>query len=169
MKLVWFPAWLCQNYTFGESFGSKCPYCPYSLNKQTNRLIYNNQETSSDERAEASDLIGFFCGNYEAMGRHLEVSGGEALMRKDVAFILAAIPHGWAMSSNTLHEPAIDAIVIDDLAHQRAVDVVAQDVSASDDSHFVPITVVHFRPQLFGGFEAALRKAGGPAISRNML
>ena len=111
MKLVWFPAWLCQNYTFGESFGSKCPYCPYSLNKQTNRLIYNNQETSRDERAEASDLIGFFCGNYEAMGRHLEVSGGEALMRKDVAFILAAIPHGWAMTSNTLHEPAIDAII----------------------------------------------------------
>jgi hypothetical protein len=111
MKLVWFPAWLCQNYTLGESFGKKCPYCPYSLNKQTNRLIYNNQETSSDERAEASDLIGFFCENYEEMGRHLEVSGGEALMRKDIAFILAAIQHGWAMTSNTLHDSAIEAII----------------------------------------------------------
>jgi hypothetical protein len=111
MKLVWFPAWLCQNYTLGESFGKKCPYCPYSLKKETNRLIYNNEETSSDDRAEASDLIGFFCENYEAMGRHLEVSGGEALMRRDISFILAAIPHRWAMTSNTLLESAVEAII----------------------------------------------------------
>lgn len=111
MKLVWFPAWLCQNYTFGQSFGEKCPYCPYSLSVQTGRLIYNNQETGSDDRAEANDLIGFFCENYETMGRQLEVSGGEALMRRDLPFILAAIPHKWSMTSNTLSESSIDAII----------------------------------------------------------
>jgi MoaA/NifB/PqqE/SkfB family radical SAM enzyme len=111
VKLVWFPAWLCQNYTFGESFGKKCPYCPYSMNLKTNRLIYNNEETSSDDRAEASDLIGFFSENYEFMERRLEVSGGEALMRRDIAFILAAIPHVWSMTSNTLLEEGVDAII----------------------------------------------------------
>ncbi len=110
MKLVWFPAWLCQNYTFGESYGKKCPYCPYSLKKETNRLIYNNQETSSDERAEASDLIGFFCANYEAMGGLLEISGGEALMRQDLGFILGAVPHRWGMTSNTLHTARIESL-----------------------------------------------------------
>jgi MoaA/NifB/PqqE/SkfB family radical SAM enzyme len=111
MKLVWFPAWLCQNYTLGESYGKKCPYCPYSLKKETNRLIYNNQETSSDERAEASDLIGFFCANHEAMGGLLEVSGGEALMRRDIGFILGAIPHRWGMTSNTLLTSSIESII----------------------------------------------------------
>ncbi len=111
MKLVWFPSWLCQNYTYGQSFGKKCPYCPYSMNLQTNRLIYNNEETSSNDLAEASDLIGFFCENFETMGRHLEVSGGEALMRKDIGFILAAIPHEWAMTSNTLLDSGIDSII----------------------------------------------------------
>jgi hypothetical protein len=111
MKIVWFPAWICQNYTFGQSYGEKCPYCPYSLSIQTGRLIYNDQETSSDERAEANDLIGFFCENYEAMGRHLEISGGEALMRKDLPFILAAIPHRWAITSNTISTAVIQSII----------------------------------------------------------
>lgn len=111
MKLVWFPAWLCQNYTLGESFGKKCPYCPYSLKKETNRLIYNNEETSSDERAEASDLIGFFCENYAAMGGHLEISGGEALVRRDIGFILGAIQHRWSMTSNTLMSSSIESII----------------------------------------------------------
>lgn len=116
MKLVWFPAWLCQNYTLGESFGRKCPYCPYSLSKQSNRLIYNNVETSSDERAEASDLIAFFSENYTAMEGFIEVSGGEALMRRDLAFILASVNHAWAMTSNTLLDDAIDSLI-----HTRAL------------------------------------------------
>ncbi len=111
MKIVWFPAWLCQNYTLGESYGKKCPYCPYSLNKNTNRLIYNNQETSSDERANPEDLIAFFMTNYEAMGGLLEVSGGEALMRRDLPAILATIPHRWGMTSNTLFSKGIDEII----------------------------------------------------------
>lgn len=111
MKIVWFPAWVCQNYTFGESYGEKCPYCPYSLNTETNRLIYNNQETSSDDRAEASDLIAFFVENYKEMNGSLEVSGGEALLRRDLPFILAAIPHKWSMTSNTLASAAIDSII----------------------------------------------------------
>lgn len=111
MKLVWFPAWVCQNYTFGRSFGSKCPYCPYSLNRETNRLIYNNVEAGSDDRADADVLVGFFNENFSVMGGHLEISGGEALMRRDIHDILSRINHRWAMTSNTLAESVIDAII----------------------------------------------------------
>jgi MoaA/NifB/PqqE/SkfB family radical SAM enzyme len=111
MKIVWFPSWTCQNYTFGQSYGKKCPYCPYSLDTESNRLIYNDVETSSDERAEASDLIGFFSVNFDAMSGFLEVSGGEALLRKDLAFILSSIQHRWAMTSNTVSESGVDSLV----------------------------------------------------------
>lgn len=120
MKLVWFPAWNCQNYTHGESYGRKCPYCPYSIDKETNRLIFDNQVTSSDERATADDLIAFFNANVDAMGGHLEVSGGEALLRQDLPEILAAIPHRWAMTSNTLMSTAIQRM-IDNWALARCV------------------------------------------------
>lgn len=111
MKLVWFPAWACQNYSVGQSYGRKCPYCPYSIDKETNRLIYDHAITSSDERAPAADLIAFFNANVEAMGGHLEVSGGEALMRLDLPDILAAIPHRWAITSNTLMSIAIQRLI----------------------------------------------------------
>lgn len=111
MKLVWFPAWTCQNYSVGQSYGRKCPYCPYSIDKQSNRLIFDNVVTSSDERADASDLIAFFNANRDAMNDHLEVSGGEALMRIDVPEILANIPHRWAITSNTLMSTAIQRII----------------------------------------------------------
>lgn len=111
MKLVWFPSWACQNYSIGESYGRKCPYCPYSINKESNRLIFDNQATSSDERAAATDLIAFFNANAEAMGGHLEISGGEALMRIDLPDILANIPHRWAITSNTLMSTAIQRLI----------------------------------------------------------
>lgn len=111
MKLVWFPAWNCQNYTAGASFGRKCPYCPYSIDRETNRLIFENVVTSSDERADAADLIAFFNANRDAMGDHLEISGGEALLRTDLPKILAAIPHRWAMTSNTLMSTAIERLI----------------------------------------------------------
>lgn len=111
MKLVWFPAWNCQNYTAGASFGRKCPYCPYSIDRESNRLIFENVVTSSDERADAADLIAFFNANRAAMGNHLEISGGEALLRTDLPEILAAIPHGWAMTSNTLMSTAIERLI----------------------------------------------------------
>jgi hypothetical protein len=112
VKLVWFPAWSCQNYgPSGTSFGPRCPYCPYGIDKQTNRLIFENRPTSSDERAPAADLIAFFNANRDAMGGHLEVSGGEALMRPDLPEILAAIPHHWAITSNTLMSTAIQRLV----------------------------------------------------------
>lgn len=110
-KVVWFPAWTCQNYTFGESFGKKCPYCPYSLNIKTNRLIFDNKETSSDERADAQDLADFFNSNYEAMGGHLEISGGEALLREDIDAILCAIHHNWSITSNTLKSSVIEQMI----------------------------------------------------------
>lgn len=112
MKLVWFPAWSCQNYgPSGTSFGPRCPYCPYGIDKATNRLIFDNKPTSSDERAPAGDLVGFFHANYRAMGGHLEISGGEALMRPDLADILANIPHTWAITSNTLMSTAIQRLI----------------------------------------------------------
>lgn len=114
MKLVWFPAWACQNYTAGQSYGSRCPYCPYSIDKATNRLIYDGRITASDERASAVDLVGFFMANHAAMGGHLEVSGGEALMRTDLPEILAAIPHTWAITSNTLMSNAIQRMIDND-------------------------------------------------------
>ena len=120
MKLVWFPAWACQNYTAGQSYGRKCPYCPYSIDKTTNRLIYDNRVTASDERASAADLVAFFNANHVAMGGHLEVSGGEALMRQDLPEILAAIPHQWAITSNTLMSTAIQRM-IDNWALARCV------------------------------------------------
>ena len=111
LKLVYFPAWTCQNYSFGQSYGRKCPYCPYSLDKATNRLMFDNTITSSDERAPAADLIAFFNANRDSMGDHLEVSGGEALMRQDLPEILAAIPHRWAITSNTLMSVAIERMI----------------------------------------------------------
>lgn len=112
MKLVWFPAWACQNYgPSGTSFGQKCGYCPYGLDKETKRLVFLNKPTSSDERAPAADLIAFFNANVQAMGGHLEVSGGEALMRLDLPEILAAIPHRWAITSNTLMSTAIQRLI----------------------------------------------------------
>lgn len=111
MKLVWFPAWNCQNYSANQSFGKKCPYCPYSIDRTSNRLIFEDVITSSDERAEAADLISFFNANQDAMGSHLEISGGEALLRTDLPEILAAIPHQWAMTSNTLMSTAIERLI----------------------------------------------------------
>jgi len=112
MKLVWFPAWTCQNYgPSGTSFGPKCPYCPYGIDKATKRLVFENRITSSDERADAAALIEFFKANHDAMGGHLEISGGEALMRQDLPEILAAIPHRWAITSNTLMSTAIQRMI----------------------------------------------------------
>lgn len=111
MKVVWFPAWACQNYTYGKSYGKRCPYCPYSLDRETGRLMYDNRITSSDERAPADDLIGFFKANYPAMDGKLEVSGGEALMREDLPEILAAIRHIWCITSNTLMGVAIERMI----------------------------------------------------------
>ena len=112
MKLVWFPSWACQNYgPSGTSFGQKCEYCPYGYDKETKRLVFLNKPTSSDERAPAADLIAFFNANHAAMGGHLEVSGGEALMRADLPEILAAIPHHWAITSNTLMSTAIQRLI----------------------------------------------------------
>lgn len=110
-KVVWFPAWACQNYTYGKSYGERCPYCPYSLDRESNRLIYNDQVTSSDERARFEDLIAFFKTNDEAMAGRLEISGGEPLMRQDLPEILNLIEHRWAITSNTLMGTAIDRIV----------------------------------------------------------
>ncbi len=112
MKLVWFPAWSCQNYgPSGTSFGQKCRYCPYGLDRETKRLVFLGKPTSSDERAPAADLVAFFAANYDAMGGHLEISGGEALMRLDLPEILAAIPHRWAITSNTLMSTAIQRLI----------------------------------------------------------
>jgi hypothetical protein len=111
VKLVWFPSWNCQSYSPGQSYGRKCPYCPYSIDKQSNRLIFENRPTSSDDRAPAADLIAFFNANREAMGDHLEVSGGEPLMRQDLAEILANIPHRWAITSNTLMSTAVQRLI----------------------------------------------------------
>lgn len=111
MKLVWFPAWNCQNYTAGQSFGKKCPYCPYSIDRASGRLIFENVVTSSDERAKAADLVAFFNANVDAIGNHLEISGGEALLRTDLPDILAAIQHRWAITSNTLMSTAIERLI----------------------------------------------------------
>lgn len=110
-KVVWFPAWACQNYTYGKSYGERCPYCPYSLDRESNRLIYNDQVTSSDERAEVGDLVDFFRTNAEEMGNRLEISGGEPLMRQDLPAILSSVDHEWAITSNTLMSTAIDRLV----------------------------------------------------------
>jgi hypothetical protein len=111
VKLVWFPAWNCQNYgPNGTSFGQKCRYCPYGYDKETKRLVFENRPTSSDERAPAADLIAFFAANRQAMGDHLEVSGGEPLLRQDLPEILASIPHRWAITSNTLMSTAIQRL-----------------------------------------------------------
>ena len=113
MKLVWFPAWNCQNYgPSGTSFSQKCPYCPYGIDKESRRLVFENRSTSSDERAPAADLIAFFQANREAMGGHLEVSGGEPLLRQDLSEILANIPHRWAITSNTLASTAIQRLMV---------------------------------------------------------
>lgn len=111
MKLVWFPAWNCQNYSAGQSYGRKCPYCPYSIDKTTNRLIFDNVVTSSDDRAPADDLVAFFAANYHAMNGHLEISGGEALLRQDLPEILASITHRWAITSNTLMSVMIQRLI----------------------------------------------------------
>ena len=73
--------------------------------------MFENVATSSDKRAPAEDLIGFFLANYDAMGGHLEISGGEALMRQDLPEILARIPHRWAMTSNTLMSTVIGRLI----------------------------------------------------------
>lgn len=112
MKLVWFPAWSCQNYSAGKSYGTRCPYCPYSIDRESNRLIFDNRPTSSDERASADDLVAFFLANREAMGGHLEISGGEPLMRIDLPEILAHLPHSWAITSNTLMSTAIERLIL---------------------------------------------------------
>lgn len=112
MKLVWFPAWNCQNYTAGQSYGQKCPYCPYSIEKYSGRLLYNNVATGSDDRCPASDLVEFFSANFGAMQGFLEVSGGEPLLRIDLHEILAHIPHRWAITSNTLLTTAIDRLIL---------------------------------------------------------
>jgi MoaA/NifB/PqqE/SkfB family radical SAM enzyme len=137
MKLVWFPAWACQNYaTDGTSYGRKCPYCPYGLDKSTNRLVYVGKATALDERAPAQDLVDFFNANYSAMNGRLEVSGGEALMRPDLHEILAAIPHRWAITSNTLMSTAI-ARLIDSGALSRCTDWTASwhPCSGMEDSY----------------------------------
>jgi len=113
VKLVWFPAWSCQNYgPSGTSFGARCPYCPYGINKETKQLVFLGNATSSDERASAADLIAFFNANVQAMGGHLEISGGEALMRNDIHEILCAIPHRWAITSNTLMTTAVQRLAV---------------------------------------------------------
>jgi hypothetical protein len=112
MKLVWFPAWNCQNYSAGTSFGTRCPYCPYSIDRKSNRLIFDNRPTSSDERASAHDLVAFFLANESAMGGHLEISGGEPLMRIDLPEILSHIPHRWAITSNTLMSTAVEQLIL---------------------------------------------------------
>lgn len=111
MKVVWFPAWACQNYTYGKSYGKRCPYCPYSLDRESGRLMYDNRITSSDERAPAADLVGFFNANHAAMGGRLEVSGGEALMREDLPEILDQIRHIWFVTSNTLMGVSIERMI----------------------------------------------------------
>ena len=121
MKLVWFPAWACQNYgPSGTSFGPKCPYCPYGIDKETKRLVFENKPTSSDERAELVDLVAFFNTNRVAMQNHLEISGGEALMRQDLPEILANIPHHWAITSNTLMSTVVQRM-IDNRSLERCV------------------------------------------------
>jgi len=109
--MVWFPNWTCQNYTMGRSFGKRCPYCPFSFDQKSNRLIYENEICGSNEYAPLDDLIGFFNSNFNEIGGHLDISGGEVLLRKDVPDILASISHTWSITSNTLMTSAIERII----------------------------------------------------------
>lgn len=115
IKLVWLPQWFCQNYTPGRSFGTRCPYCPYGFDTRSNRLIYDGRLSGSNALAAYEDVLGFFRANADAVGRTLEVSGGEPLLYPHLDRMLGTegISHGWqwAITSNTLNRPMIERVI----------------------------------------------------------
>ena len=115
IKLVWFPQWFCQNYTLGSSYGSKCPYCPYSFDRASNRLIFDGVLSGSNRLAPAESVLRFFRENADVIGRFLEISGGEPLLYPHLDRVLGAdgVSHGWqwAITSNTLNTAMIEKVI----------------------------------------------------------
>lgn len=109
MKLVWFPQWFCQNYSKdGQSFGAACPYCPYGF--RNGRLVFENQETASNDLASRDDLLAFFRGNADYLGHFIEISGGEPLLCPYLDQVIGddGLPGWWwAVTTNTLHTKMI--------------------------------------------------------------
>lgn len=111
-KLVWCPQWFCQNYTVGKSHGSKCPYCPYSYDVASSRLMYEGRSTSSNAQAPMGDLIDFFFANAEPIGRFLEICGGEPLLYSHLPEVLGTLRGWrWAITSNTISTEAIERVI----------------------------------------------------------
>jgi len=116
VKMVWMPQWGCQNYSDeARSFSAKCPYCPYGYDKESKSLLYLNAKTASNVQAQYEDVLGFFRKNAAAIGRFLEISGGEPLLYPHLHRMLGekGISHGWqwAITSNTLNTRMIEQII----------------------------------------------------------
>jgi hypothetical protein len=111
-KLVWFPQWQCQNYTTGSSFGDKCPYCPYSFDKDHDRLIFEDIPTGSNRFGHVDDFTAFLRRNGESLGWHFELSGGEPLLYPNLPNVLGELPDWtWGMTSNSISTSAIRRVI----------------------------------------------------------
>jgi hypothetical protein len=111
-RLIWMPEWMCQNYTMGKSFGENCPYCPYSYDTKSERLIYEGVSVSSNKKCEYKDILKFLLKNATLFNKRLEISGGEPLLYNYLPEILAGL-NGWVygITSNTLYTKGIENII----------------------------------------------------------
>lgn len=107
MRLIWMPQALCQNYTLGRSYGDKCPYCPYSYDKRSNRLLFDNRLSVLNVFPAVEELIGFFCVNREVFGNHVTITGGEPLLYPHLAEVLNRTDYQFDPTSNTITPLAV--------------------------------------------------------------
>lgn len=95
-EIVWVPTWRCN---------LKCPYCDYRVIQAENRAGYLlrtfDQEWEFGREFRWPEWI--VCLN-RFRPYHLELTGGEPLMYKDLPDLLAHVPadSSWAITSNTL-------------------------------------------------------------------
>ena len=106
MKLVWFPTWKCNNY----NPESRCPYCPYGWDEETDSLKYLGKVSCREGSIKPETVKAFFENNMETIGGTVEITGGEPLMYKDLSTVLDS-NIGWAITSNTTIVPAIVKLI----------------------------------------------------------
>jgi len=111
IKLIWMPQAVCQNYSKDQSWGDKCPYCPFGL--KDGKVLWEGKVTNvSSKFIPWEELLGFFRTNTEIIGRYLEISGlGEPLIYPHLDKILKALEWTWAITSNTLSRKMIRKLI----------------------------------------------------------
>lgn len=108
MRLVWMPDALCQNYTMGQSYGKKCPYCPYSFDKESNRLLFDNQLSVLNDKLPGSVVTKWLMANKLALRGKVSLTGGEPLLYDELPQVLSDTDFTWDITSNSLRMAVIE-------------------------------------------------------------